>query len=99
MTPFGFALTSHIVMTLYLSLSLGISIFFIGFLTHNIKFLKIFVPECPFALLPFLIVIEMFSYVIRCFSLAIRLSANIIAGHTLVYIISSFIINVIAIRF
>jgi len=99
MTPFGIALTSHIAIILYLSLSLGLSIFLIGLLTHNIKFFKIFIPECPFLLLPFLIVIEMFSYVIRCFSLAIRLSANIIAGHTLVYIISSFIVNVMSIKF
>jgi len=49
--------------------------------------------------MPFLIIIEMFSYVIRCFSLAIRLAANIIAGHTLVFIISSFIVNVVSIKF
>jgi len=98
MTPFGIALTSHIAIILYLSLSLGLSIFLIGLLTHNLKFFKLFIPECPFLLLPMLIVIEMFSYVIRCFSLAIRLSANIIAGHTLVYIISSFILNVISIK-
>jgi len=38
-----------------------------------------------------LIGIEIFSYVIRAFSLAIRLSANIMAGHTLVHIIGSFV--------
>jgi len=99
MTPFGIALTSHFAIILYLSLSLGLSIFIIGLLTHNLKFFKLFIPECPFLLLPMLIIIEMFSYVIRCFSLAIRLAANIIAGHTLVYIISSFILNVISIKF
>jgi len=99
MTPFGIALTSHIAIIIYLSLSLGLSIFIIGLLTHNLKFFKLFIPECPFLLLPMLIVIEMFSYVIRCFSLAIRLSANIIAGHTLVYIISSFIVNMLSIKF
>lgn len=36
-----------------------------------------------------------FSYIIRAFSLAIRLSANIMAGHTLVFIISSFITNMV----
>lgn len=35
-----------------------------------------------------------FSYIIRSFSLAIRLSANIMAGHTLVFIISSFVLNI-----
>jgi len=39
-----------------------------------------------------LILIEIFSYILRSFSLAIRLAANIMAGHTLVYIISSFIL-------
>tara|TARA_B100000749_G_C18414077_1_gene460463 strand:+ start:1139 stop:1465 length:327 start_codon:yes stop_codon:yes gene_type:complete len=58
------------------------------------KYFFLFIPDCPFLLLPFLIVIELFSYVIRSFSLAIRLSANIMAGHTLVHIISSFILKV-----
>jgi ATP synthase subunit 6 len=35
-----------------------------------------------------LIIIELLSYVIRAFSLALRLSANITAGHTLLHIIS-----------
>ena len=99
MSPFGIALTSHIIMIMFLSLSLGLSIFIIGLYIHNLEFLKIFIPECPFVLLPLLILIEMFSYIIRCFSLAIRLSANIMAGHTLVYIISSFILNMVYIKF
>jgi len=99
MTPFGIALTSHIAMILFLSLTLGLSIFIIGLLTHNLEFLKLFIPQSPILLLPMLIIIEVFSYIIRCFSLAIRLSANIIAGHTLVYIISSFILNVMYMKF
>lgn len=42
-----------------------------------------------------LVPIEIFSYIIRMFSLAIRLSANILAGHTLVSILSSFSISMI----
>jgi ATP synthase subunit 6 len=93
--PFGIALTSHLIMILWLSLSICLSIFFLGLYIHNIQFLKIFIPECPILLLPMLIVIEIFSYIIRAFSLAIRLSANIMAGHTLVFIISSFITNML----
>jgi F-type H+-transporting ATPase subunit a len=93
LTPFGIALTSHIIMMLFLSLTIWSAIFLIGFRTHQLNFLKIFIPESPFILLLILIPIEMFSYLIRAFSLAIRLSANIMAGHTLVYIISSFILN------
>jgi len=39
-----------------------------------------------------LILIEIFSYTIKAFSLAIRLSANIMAGHTLVHIIAAFVL-------
>lgn len=87
--PHGIAITSHLVLILYLSLTIGLSIFSIGLLKYNLKFLKIFIPQCPFILMPILIPIEIFSYVIRMFSLAIRLAANILAGHTLVSIISS----------
>jgi F-type H+-transporting ATPase subunit a len=59
----------------------------------GLNFLKLFVPEAPFLLLLLLIPIELFSYLIRAFSLAIRLSANIMAGHTLVFIISSFLLK------
>lgn len=66
--------------------------------THNVQFLKILIPECPFLLLPMSILIEIFSYIIRAFSLAIRLSANIMAGHTLVYIISSFVLKITTLK-
>lgn len=58
--PFGIALTSHLIMILWLSLSVCLSIFFVGLYIHNIKFLKIFIPECPLLLLPMLILIEYF---------------------------------------
>jgi len=99
LVPFGIAITSHIILIMWLSLSICLSIFITGLYIHNIQFLKIFIPECPFVLLPLIILIEIFSYIIRAFSLAIRLSANIMAGHTLVFIISSFILNVTKIKF
>jgi F-type H+-transporting ATPase subunit a len=91
--PFGFALTSHISLLFFLSFSLSLSVFFLGLGNFGFKFFKIFVPESPFFLLFILIPIEIFSYFIRAFSLAIRLSANIMAGHTLVYIMSMFFIS------
>jgi len=86
--PLGIALTSHIIITMFLSFSCCLSIFILGLLTKKIKFLRLFIPQCPLMLLPMLIMIELFSYALRSFSLAIRLSANILAGHTLVHIIS-----------
>jgi len=91
--PFGMALTSHLILMLLLSCTTCISIFLIGLLRFNLKFLHIFIPQCPFILLPILIPIEIFSYLIRLFSLSIRLAANILAGHTLVHIIVTFLLN------
>ena len=96
--PFGIALTSHLIITLWLSLSVYRSIFILGLKYKNIQFLKIFIPKCPLVLLPILILIELFSYIIRAFSLSIRLTANILAGHTLVNIISVFIVNTLNIN-
>ena len=81
-----------------MSLSIYSSIFILGIIYKNIQFLKIFIPKCPLMLLPILILIELFSYIIRAFSLSIRLTANILAGHTLVNIISVFIVNTLNIN-
>ena len=59
-----------------------------GIRKYKIKFLKIFLPEVPLLLYPLMVLIELASYVIRSFSLAIRLSANIMAGHILVHILA-----------
>lgn len=91
MLPFAFAATSHLIWTLYFSLSICLGIFFLGIFSHGVNFLKLFVPEVPLALYPLMISIEILSYIIRSFSLAIRLSANIIAGHTLVHILAEFV--------
>src|ERR1700722_2845505 len=90
LTPFGIALTSHIIMILLLSFSIIYFVFFVGLLKNHSLFLRLFVPESPLLLLFLLVPIELFSYSIRMLSLAIRLSANIIAGHTLVFFVANF---------
>lgn len=89
--PFGFAVTSHFIWTIYFSLSICLGIFILGLLNFKLKFLKLFVPEVPLFLCIIMIPIELLSYILRSFSLAIRLSANIIAGHILVHILADFI--------
>jgi F-type H+-transporting ATPase subunit a len=96
--PFGVAITSHIIITLFLSFTLILSLFVLGLYNFNLAFLRLFIPECPFALLFLLVPIELFSYFVRCFSLAIRLSANILAGHTLVFIVSGFLLKIATLR-
>ena len=91
MTLYSFTITSHIILTFSLSISLFIGIIILGFLLHKINFIYIFVPgNAPKLLLPFLIIIEIISYFSRPFSLAIRLFANMMSGHTLLAILGNF---------
>jgi len=56
-------------------------------------FLRFLVPKgVPAVLLPLVVLIEIISYLLRSFSLSVRLFANMMAGHTLLYILSSFVI-------
>lgn len=97
--PFGIALTSHFILIFWLSCTICTSIFIIGLIRFNLKFLYIFIPKCPFIILPILIPIEMFSYLIRLLSLALRLAANLVAGHTLVHVLMNFILNIFKIDY
>ncbi len=93
--PFSFTITSHLIFTFSLSLSLLIGITLLGFYMQGISFLKLLVPGgAPIFLLPLLVPIEFISYIARCFSLAIRLFANMMSGHTLLNILSGFILKI-----
>jgi ATP synthase subunit 6 len=91
MIPYSFAITSHFIGTFFFSFLTFFSVILIGFQQHGINFLSLFVPNgAPFLLLPFLIIIEIISFFARLFSLAIRLFANIMSGHTLLKILAGF---------
>jgi len=91
--PMGFTVTRHILVTLALSFRLSIGLLILAFDYNGISFLKIFAPsDAPKPLLPLIIVIEIIRYLIRPFSLAIRLFANMMAGHTLLFILSGFVL-------
>jgi len=91
MIPYSFTVTSHIAITLTLSLSIWIGVTLIGLKTHGTHFFHLFVPSgAPAALLPMLVIIEVLSYAIRAVSLAVRLFANMMSGHTLLKIMAGF---------
>lgn len=92
--PYGISSTSLIAATLWLSLTIGVGVFLLTLSLQGLNFIYIFLPPSPLWLLPLLFIIEVFSYVLRSFSLAIRLSANILAGHILVYIVTNFFLKV-----
>lgn len=98
LTPFSLALASHISIVAFVTFTVNLAIFIQGFITNQSKFLSLYVPESPLLLLILLIPIEIFSYSIRALSMGIRLTANIIAGHTLVFIVSSFLSKIFVLK-
>lgn len=92
MLPYSITVTSHLIVTLFFSLSFFIGNNLIGLCYHKEKYFVLFLPEgVPTPIIPFLILIEYISYVSRIFSLAIRLFANMMSGHILLKILISFI--------
>lgn len=92
MIPYFFTLTSHVSITFTLSYSIWIGVTIIGFTKHGLHFLNLFLPQgVPTYLAPLIVSIEVLSYFSRPISLGLRLAANMFAGHTLLFIISSFI--------
>nr|YP_009861081.1 ATP synthase F0 subunit 6 [Jaagichlorella hainangensis]QKJ84937.1 ATP synthase F0 subunit 6 [Jaagichlorella hainangensis] len=91
MVPYSFTTTSHLVITFGLSLSLFIGITIVGFQIHGLHFFSFLLPKgAPLILAPLLVVLELVSYCFRAVSLGVRLFANMMAGHTLVKILSGF---------
>lgn len=93
--PYSFTTTSHIAITLTFSLSIIIGVTFLGFKKHSIGFFRLFIPSglnkgfIKF-LIPLIFIIELISYLTRIISLSVRLTANMMSGHTLLKIIANF---------
>ena len=91
MIPYSFTVSSHLVVTLYLALTAFIGINIIAVKKNNLAIFNLFLPKgVPLFIVPFLIIIELISYIARVFSLAIRLFANMMSGHTLLKILAGF---------
>ncbi len=94
--PYSFAITSQIVVTLWLSWGIWLGSVIIGFSNYGLNFFAMFMPTgAPLALAPFLILIELLSFVARGVSLGVRLAANITSGHILLTIIATFIFKML----
>nr|AYN50390.1 ATP synthase F0 subunit 6 [Laparocerus freyi] len=88
--PYIFTCTSHMVMTLTLSLPLWVTFMLFGWTKNSTHMFAHMVPQgAPAALLPFLVIIETISNIIRPGTLAIRLTANMIAGHLLITLLGN----------
>lgn len=85
------AITGHLVITMSVAFSFFLALIIIGFLNYRLSFFNLVMPSnVPKVLFPVFVVIETLSFLIRPFSLSIRLFANMLAGHTLMSIFASF---------
>nr|YP_010693587.1 ATP synthase F0 subunit 6 [Scolytoplatypus raja]WCB99778.1 ATP synthase F0 subunit 6 [Scolytoplatypus raja] len=88
--PYIFTASSHMNFTLAFSLPLWVTFMLFGWINNSTHMLAHLVPQgAPNLLLPFLVIIESVSNVIRPGTLAIRLSANMIAGHLLLTLLGN----------
>nr|QRN71396.1 ATP synthase F0 subunit 6 [Cantharis plagiata] len=88
--PYIFSSTSHMTLNLSLALPMWLSFMLFGWLNNYIHMFAHLVPQgTPPALMPFMVCIETTSNIIRPLTLAIRLTANIMAGHLLLTLLGN----------
>nr|QXG19650.1 ATP synthase F0 subunit 6 [Scaptodrosophila lebanonensis] len=88
--PYIFTSTSHLTLTLTLALPLWLCFMFYGWINHTQHMFAHLVPQgTPAILMPFMVCIETISNVIRPGTLAVRLTANMIAGHLLLTLLGN----------
>ena len=101
MMPFGvipgvhpFTVTSQFTVTGVMAIiSFGI-VLIVGFWKHGLHFFSLFVPAgTPFLLKLLIVPIEFISFLVRPFSLALRLFVAMIAGHILIKVFGNFIVQ------
>jgi F-type H+-transporting ATPase subunit a len=92
MIPFTFTYTSHIIVTFAMAFFIFVAVTLIAIARHGFRFFTYFAPKgLPLPLLILLIPIEVISYCIRPMTLSIRLFANMMAGHTMLFIFAGFV--------
>lgn len=90
----AFTFTSHFTATGVLAIMSFSIVLIVGFWKHGFHFLSLFVPHgTPAWLLPLIPLIELVSFLVRPFSLGLRLFVAMMAGHILLEVLSSFVIN------
>jgi len=89
-----FTTTSHFSITGVLAVMSFSIVLLVGFWRHGLHFFSLFVPHgTPLWLMWLIPVIELVSFLVRPFSLALRLFVAMMAGHVLLEVLSSFVIS------
>ena len=89
-----FTVTSHITVTGVLAIISFAIVLAIGFWRHGFHFFSLFVPHgTPVVMIPLIFVVELMSFLVRPFSLGLRLFVAMTAGHILLKVLAAFVIN------
>jgi F-type H+-transporting ATPase subunit a len=92
MWPFAFTVTSHLSVTAALAVLVFLIVLWVGFSKNGLGFFSRFWPSgAPWWIAWLIALIEFISFLIRPFTLAIRLFANMLAGHTMLKVLAGFI--------
>nr|YP_010410320.1 ATP synthase F0 subunit 6 [Haplotropis brunneriana]AGO50958.1 ATP synthase F0 subunit 6 [Haplotropis brunneriana] len=88
--PYIFTSTSHLTLTFAIALPMWLSFMLFGWINHTNHMFAHLVPQgTPPALMSFMVLIETISNIIRPGTLAVRLAANMIAGHLLLTLLGN----------
>jgi len=99
--PFGvvpgwhpFTVTSHLTVTGVLAIISFSIVLIVGFGKHGFHFFSLFVPHgTPPLMIPLIFIVELMSFLVRPFSLGLRLFVAMTAGHILLKVLAAFVIN------
>jgi F-type H+-transporting ATPase subunit a len=90
----SFTTTSHFSITYVLAIMSFSIVLIVGFWRHGLHFFSLFVPHgTPMVMIPLIFLVEFISFMVRPFSLGLRLFVAMIAGHILMEVFGSFIVS------
>ena len=94
MFPYFFTVTSHVIVTVAMALFVVLLVVVVGIYKHGLGWFKLFVPSgVPMAILPFISIIEIISFLSRPISLGLRLFGNMLAGHIVLKVFAGFVVS------
>ena len=90
--PYNFTVASHLIVTAALALLVFFTVVIYGFWKNGLHFFRVFVPSgVPVYILPLVVMLEVFSFIIRPVSHSVRLFANMLAGHITLKVFAAFV--------
>lgn len=100
MFPYFYTATSQIAVTAALALTVITIVIVGGLRKFGLGWFKLFVPSgVPAAIVPFVTLIEVISFLSRPVSLSVRLFANMLAGHITLKVFAGFVVTMSAAGF